>query len=132
MAVAICPVTCKPPYCQLFVVTDYSVPFWLKYSYRFALWGLKNIFFLLAVEQIICIMVLISGNVPSSVVLTGFQVMSWVFFTWAVTLSVSEVYRVYLQFFAVIYFCFYGILYLPWLQTLVYLSNQMISSLPPF
>lgn len=32
-----------------------------------------------------------SGIVPSSVVLTGFQVMSRVFLTWAVTHSVREV-----------------------------------------
>uniref|UniRef100_A0A3P9N3V1 Very-long-chain (3R)-3-hydroxyacyl-CoA dehydratase n=1 Tax=Poecilia reticulata TaxID=8081 RepID=A0A3P9N3V1_POERE len=36
-------------------------------------------------------LVLISGIVPSSVVLTGFQVMSRVFLTWAVTHSVREV-----------------------------------------
>uniref|UniRef100_H2ZSM3 Very-long-chain (3R)-3-hydroxyacyl-CoA dehydratase n=1 Tax=Latimeria chalumnae TaxID=7897 RepID=H2ZSM3_LATCH len=35
----------------------------------------------------------VSGIVPSSVVLTGFQVMSRVFLTWAVTHSVKEVQR---------------------------------------
>lgn len=45
----------------------------------------------------VCLSSHIPGIVPSSVVLTGFQVMSRVFLTWAVTHSVREV-RVSLSF----------------------------------
>lgn len=44
------------------------------------------------------VFVFLPGIVPSSVVLTGFQVLSRVFLTWAITHSVREVGRPFLSF----------------------------------
>uniref|UniRef100_A0A3Q3F1Q2 Very-long-chain (3R)-3-hydroxyacyl-CoA dehydratase n=1 Tax=Kryptolebias marmoratus TaxID=37003 RepID=A0A3Q3F1Q2_KRYMA len=56
---------------------------------KFVLWAAENSFF--PYLTVFSVLSPNSGIVPSSVVLTGFQVMSRVFLTWAVTHSVREV-----------------------------------------